>query len=281
MIFIFIGGASASGKTGLSEHILTKLGKEKAQILSMDDYYKEITKEAMEKIGIKKYRLNTNFDTPDMLDLALFQKHVLELFSGKSIMKQLFDFETNLYKEEQEEIIPSEVIIVEGIFAQYFYKHFWPPKLPALTVNIATDSYRDIVNRRLKRDIDRGRSEEQSLSLEKKYVGPGFLKYTANSASGSDIYINNKHKETKEDQDSVLKEAAAEIIAELKVLQEKIALDSFEAKRPSPNIQDRVIKSYGTVPPFFDKVSDDSKKATKKHLEKDLAEGKNILSFVK
>ena len=41
MIFVFIGGGSASGKTGASQHLLKKLKDAgvSAQKLNMDDYY--------------------------------------------------------------------------------------------------------------------------------------------------------------------------------------------------------------------------------------------------
>lgn len=119
MFFVIIGGASGSGKTGLSHQLLTKL-KEigvDVQILNMDDYYHEIPDGA----NSEEFRENTNFDTPAMLYLDLLQEHIAELNKGKSIRKPLFDFKSNR-RIGEETIHPSDVIVMEGIFAQYFYK---------------------------------------------------------------------------------------------------------------------------------------------------------------
>ncbi|STY27845.1 uridine kinase [Legionella wadsworthii] len=238
MIFIIIGGASASGKTGLSKHLLDKLVQSgvSAQILNMDDYYHE----RPEHVSINFFRTNTNFDTPDMLHLDLLQEHIGSLYQGMSIKKPIFNFKTNR-RNGEEEIHPSDVIIMEGIFAQYFYKKHWSSDMTAVTVNIGTDSYSDIIERRTKRDISqRGRERNECLQQERKYVGPGFLKFTASSSMGADIYINNQHREGLDDQNLVLDAAADEIIAEIsKKLKEKT-----NTNNPSPNAQELIAKSH-------------------------------------
>ncbi|WP_454781525.1 uridine kinase family protein [Legionella sp. WA2022007384] len=250
MIFIIIGGASGSGKTGLSEHVLKKLKQNgvSAQLLNMDDYYRECPKE----VDIQAYRRDTNFDTPDMLYLDLLQEHIQLLHHGKSVTKPIFDFKTNS-RIDKEEVHPSDVIILEGIFAQYFYKKYWPSNLTVVTANIATDSYSDILERRISRDIaHRGRVREDSEKQERKYVGPGFLKYTASSAMGADIYVINEHRDGLDGQNVVLDAAADEIIiaVEKKLKEQKqdgkkdIDNNNNEPKSSSPNVQDLVAKSH-------------------------------------
>lgn len=212
MIFVFIGGASGSGKTTLSSHLLTELIASgiSAQKLNMDDYFQE----RPDGEDPEEYRLTTNFDTPDMLHLELLAQHLIQLSEGKIITKPLFSFQSN--RREGEEIInPSDVIIVEGIFGQYFYKRFIPAEFSAISVNVATESYLDILKRRIDRDIaERGRIKDAVIQHEKKFVGAGFFKYTASSSVGSDIYIVNKY-EAPDQQHISLGEAIDEIIKEI------------------------------------------------------------------
>ncbi|EHL28956.1 uridine kinase family protein [Legionella drancourtii] len=242
MIFVFIGGQSASGKTGVSQHLLNELIKSgiSAQILNMDDYFKEYPENT---IDIEKYRLETNFDRDDMLHLDLLTEHIMELNKGNPITKPLFDFPTNRRKGTQE-ILPSDVLIIEGIFGQYFHKNFLPPELALVSVNV-TDSYLDIVKRRIKRDIEhRGRKPEDVIKQERQFVGPGFFKYTASSAAGADVYISNQHKDTQEEQDVVLKVAAHEIIIEVKKRIAEISSGNVQPRKRTPDVQEMVAKSH-------------------------------------
>lgn len=250
MIFVIIGGASGSGKTGLSVHLLNKLKKAGtgAQILNMDDYYRECPPET----NLEEYRKNTNFDTPDMLHLDLLKEHIAELHQGKSVIKPIFDFKTNR-RVDEEMVHPSDVIIMEGIFAQYFYKKYWPSDLTVVTSNITTVSYPDVIERRINRDMaQRGRIRSDSVEQERKHVGPGFLKYTASSSIGADVYVINEHSDKIDGQYLILDAAADEIIAAVIIKLEKekqdgkkeIENNNNSSKCSSPNAQELVAKSH-------------------------------------
>ncbi|MCW8400655.1 uridine kinase [Legionella sp. PATHC038] len=242
MIFVIIGGASGSGKTGLSHHLLNKLKKTgtSAQILNMDDYYKECPKD----VNLEDYRKNTNFDTPEMLHLDLLITHIGELHQGKSITKPIFDFKTNS-RIDEEQVAPSDVIILEGIFAQYFYKKYWSSDVPVVTANIATDNYSDIIERRINRDMnERGRIRCDSIKQERKYVGPGFLRFTASSSMGADVYVTNEHSDGVEGQNFILDTAADEIIAVIGQKIEEINVVATQTKKSAPNPQELIAKSH-------------------------------------
>ncbi|KTD69480.1 uridine kinase [Legionella steelei] len=242
MIFVVIGGASGSGKTGLSQHLLTKLKQAgtSAQILNMDDYYREIPV----GVDIAEFRKKTNFDTPDMLHLDLLKQHIVALHEGLSITKPIFDFKTNK-RIGEETVHPSDVIILEGIFAQYFYKHYWSSELPVVTANVATDNYLDIIERRIKRDMkERERKREESTAQEQKNVGPGFLKYTASSSMGADVFVINENRDGADGQNLILDAAADEIIVEVEQKLAAQQVGSLEDKKPSPNAQELIAKSH-------------------------------------
>lgn len=210
MIFVFIGGASASGKTSVSERLLVKLHELgiSSQLLTMDDYIRVKPAE----VDIDYYRLHTNFDTPDIMNFDLLREHIRNLSKGKSIIKPKFSFV--LCNHTGNEVIDkADVIIIEGIFAQYFAKTSQLSKeIDYLSVNVATESYMDILARRIERNIiDRGQTPEAVVQQERKFVGPGFFAYTAQAASGSDVYIVNK-KVPKEGKLNVLNTAVDEIV---------------------------------------------------------------------
>jgi uridine kinase len=241
MFFVFIGGASASGKSGISEHLLVKLRAEGISVrtLNMDDYFLERSLD----VDPELYRLITNFDLPKMLDLPLLQEHTRDLSQGKSIKKPLFKFATNR-REGEEEVHPAEVIIIEGIFAQYFYKKYMSPDIPSLNVNVTTDSYNDTVDRRVKRDVaSRGREKKVVIQQEHKFVGPGFFQYTASSATGSDLYINNTRHATIEEQNAE-HDVAVQLISDAVKAKRASAASSGSARGTKPDVRELVAKSH-------------------------------------
>ena len=243
MFFIFIGGASASGKTGVSDHLLNKLmGRGvKVQKLNMDDYYHE----RPDNVDIDYFRANTNFDTPKMLHLELFQSHIDDLSKGKAITKPKFSFLTNK-RVGEEKIEPSDLIIVEGIFAQYFYQRFISPEIPALSVNVSTAEHKDIVERRVVRDMKtRNRTKDEVIAQEQLYVAPGFFQYTASHATGADLYINNKKHDDVEEQNKELDRVAEEIIAAYLVKNEAMTKGSVTLARvKKPDVREIIAKSH-------------------------------------
>jgi uridine kinase len=265
MFFVFIGGQSASGKTGVSQHLEKKLTAEgmSTQILKMDDYFYECPAQLTD---FEKWRAETNFDLPEMLNLNLFKKDILALYSGKSIVKQLFDFKTNTYKGT-EEVHPSDVIIIEGIFGQYFYDQYLASDFPALSVNVATEAYNSILNRRILRDTapapeGRGRKKEDVISQERKNVGPGFFKYTAKHAGHSDVYVSNLSKNTPEEQSNVLEQAAIEIKDQVKKKIANLTAQRVEFRIHPKSVREMVEESHVTFRkehpnhPFFDEKND-------------------------
>lgn len=209
MIFVFIGGASASGKTSVSERLLVKLRELgiSSQLLTMDDYIRV----KPDDVATDYYRLHTNFDTPDIMDFDLLREHILNLSKGKAIIKPKFSF-LSCTHIGSDVIDEADVFIIEGIFAQYFAKMQLPKEIDRLSVNVAAEAYNDIVTRRIERNVkDRGQTRDTVIQQERSFVGPGFFLYTAPAASGSDVYIVNK-KAPQDDKLKVLDAAVDEII---------------------------------------------------------------------
>ena len=193
MFLIFIAGASASGKSSIARALLNVLLQEgqTAQILSMDNYFRERPQDDQDP---RAYRLNTNFDLPERLDFDLLMAHLQQLSEGIPVEQPIFQFESNRRIGVQT-ISPSEFIIIEGMFAQYFFKQYINHHQPSLSIFVTVDSYLDILNRRKIRDkTERDRSAEIVTRQERRDGGPGFFQFTAQYASHSDLHIHNNHR---------------------------------------------------------------------------------------
>lgn len=239
MICIIIGGASASGKTFLSEELLKELEKNNisSQLISMDNYFHEIP----DNIDLDLFRKTTNFDTPTMLNLHQLSQDLITLNNGHSFNQKTFEFKTNRYKTNEQgeyihdEIHPSEVIIIEGIFAQYFANTFLSSELATISINIATSNYADIIKTRIQRDtITRGFNKEQVLKNEHKFVGPGFYQYTAKHTPGSDVYVLNDH-ENKDEEPISFASILQQIMEAVREKQQAVALNQLPPRKKAPN----------------------------------------------
>ncbi|MCL9682997.1 uridine kinase family protein [Legionella maioricensis] len=238
MYCIFIGGASASGKSSIAKHLLKKLNELgiNATELKMDDYFHE----RPDDIDNDVFRATTNLDVPQMLHLDRLNRDITELSKGHSIRKPLLSFATNKYYA-WEDISPSEVVVIEGIFAQYFYQNFVDKELPSILVNVTTESYHDLMNRRIDRDIkERSRTRDVVLSCERKTVGPGFYQYTASNAPGADIYIDNKRHVDLEERNKALDASVMEIIDHLNELRAGRSVE----RRARPDVRELVARSH-------------------------------------
>lgn len=192
MFVIFIAGASGSGKTSIARALLQDLHDtgRTAQLLSMDNYFVE---RPLEDEDPEAYRLNTNFDRFEMIDYSLLQGHLNELSQGNPISQPIFQFQSNRRIGEQT-IAPAEFIIVEGMFAQVFFKEHFNYHQPSLSIFVAV-CYLDLLARRTARDvIERSRSAEIVIRQERRDGGPGFFGLTAKYACGADLHIQNNRR---------------------------------------------------------------------------------------
>lgn len=192
MKFIFISGASGSGKTTISEALFHALSHSGASVssITMDDYSVEAPSDI---VDIQKYRQETNFDRVEMCDLKLLHQHILALVNGNPIEKPIFDFPSN--KRKAYEIVkPCDYMIIEGIFALYFAKNL-KEQIDKVTVFVGQSSYLNLLQRRGARDVnERNFTLDQVLLKERRFVGPGFFQTIASSKTGVDIDITNDMK---------------------------------------------------------------------------------------
>ncbi len=161
---ILIGGGSCSGKS-----VFAHLFKH-AFILEMDHFYKGKSEMTPQPDG------SYNFDAPEAVNLKECAQAAKALTQGKRVTIPKYDMKVSERIGVQTITLPqgARFIIVEGIFALY------PPLLELGDLRIFVDTPTEIrVARRMIRDVEKGRSEIDTLSWSitveknhKKYIEP-------------------------------------------------------------------------------------------------------------
>uniref|UniRef100_A0A674D9Z8 Uridine-cytidine kinase n=1 Tax=Salmo trutta TaxID=8032 RepID=A0A674D9Z8_SALTR len=175
-------GGSASGKTTVANKIIEALDVPWVVLLSMDSFYKVLTKDEQELAAKNEY----NFDHPEAFDFELLVTVLRKLKKGKSIKVPVYDFTSHCRRKEWKTVYGANVVIFEGILA-FANKELL--KLLDMKVFVDTDSDIRLV-RRLKRDIsERGRDISGVIKQYNKFVKPSFEQYIEPTVQVADIVV--------------------------------------------------------------------------------------------
>ena len=179
-IIIGVAGGTGSGKTTVTEQILTMVGEERIAFVPHDAYYRDLVHLPLD------LRQLVNFDHPDSLDTGLLVEHLKLWREGQGIEVPVYDFTTHTRTSQTRRVESQRVAIVEGILV------FSEPKLRELfDVKLYVDTDADIrFIRRLRRDIaERGRT---MASVVEQYLGtvrPMHLEFVEPSKRYADVII--------------------------------------------------------------------------------------------
>lgn len=179
ILVIGIAGGSGSGKTTLMKNLIAKFEKV-TTVLSHDNYYKRHDELTYEE------RCLLNYDEPAAFDTDLLVQQLRQLRKGQAIDCPVYDFTVHNRSNETIRIVPSQVIIVEGILI------FENPQLRELMdIRIFVDADADIrLCRRIKRDVNkRGRSLESVLTQYQQTVKPMHELYVEPSKKYANIVV--------------------------------------------------------------------------------------------
>ena len=167
ILVIGIAGGSGSGKTTLVRNLVETFGKD-ITVISHDNYYKRHDEMTYEE------RCLLNYDEPAAFESDLMVSQLAALRRGEAIECPVYDFTVHNRSDQVQRIVPSRVILVEGILI------FADPELRRLMdIRIFVDTDADIrILRRLKRDVNkRGRSIESVMTQYQQTVKPMHEKY--------------------------------------------------------------------------------------------------------
>ncbi|KAI3643371.1 hypothetical protein MP228_012926 [Amoeboaphelidium protococcarum] len=179
---IGIAGGSASGKTSVSELIISNLDVSSVALISMDSFYKILTKEQIAAANKAEY----DFDHPNAFDFDLLFQILHQLKSGQEVDIPIYDFKTHSRLEECIKISGASVVVFEGIFALYDQEI-----MKLMDLKLFVDADDDIrLARRLRRDIaDRGRSLDSVLTQYQRFVKPSFDEFVRPTMKYADVIV--------------------------------------------------------------------------------------------
>lgn len=200
MIVIFIAGASASGKTTLSDilksHFIESLNRT-CEVLRMDDYFKE----APDGCDLANYKATTNFTKLETRDLELLANQILTLNDGHAILQPEYSFVT-CKRSMTKTLDAPEFLIVEGTFVLHFanvmpsFKDVFNTQLSQMSIFVSQSDYEETLKRRITRNgAERGQSEDVVRRLDEQYLRPAFLSVMLPSAQTADRRIINDNRQ--------------------------------------------------------------------------------------
>jgi uridine kinase len=182
---IGITGGSGSGKTFFLKNLESRFTNDELCLISQDHYYHPREMQQHDERGIK------NFDLPESIDYKQFQLDIQTLKRGKILKKKEYTFNNPDITPKILEFKPAPIIIVEGLFVQYF-----PDIEKELDLKIFIEAKDHVkLSRRIKRDKEeRGYDLQDVLYRYENHVMPVYETLIKPLKHRADIVIpNNSH----------------------------------------------------------------------------------------
>lgn len=167
---IAVTGGSGSGKTTLARALYARLGAEKCQLVTEDNYYfgRDHYGPAARAMTHTELERTFNFDDPANKDMANLRRDIEALKRGESVEQPVYEFakhdrQTGVTKR----VDARPVVIIEGIHV------LSDPSFAALfDLTVFVDAPADLrLIRRIRRDeAERGRSAESVIQQYLRFV---------------------------------------------------------------------------------------------------------------
>ena len=177
-IFIGIAGGTGSGKTTLTEHLASHFGTD-ISVVHHDNYYK------YQDLSFAE-RCKTNYDHPDAFDTDRLIKDLKALKRGETVHCPVYDFSIHNRTDKTLEIVPTKVIIVEGIL---IFQNSELRDLLDIKIFVETDADVRILRRALRDVEERGRSLESVVHQYLTTVKPMHEQFVEPTRKYADIIV--------------------------------------------------------------------------------------------
>lgn len=185
---ILVAGGSASGKTYVTNKVVSSINSENIVRITIDDFYKDNSHLSLEE------RKKINFDHPKSIDFKLLYEVLSSLKEGREVDIPTYDFTVHCRSNITKHVVPKKIIIVEGIFALVNKKI---RELSDLNIFINASSENRFL-RRLKRDQEeRGRTFEYVVNQYVNVVAPAYEEIIAPTKMFADLIVSNDGIENK------------------------------------------------------------------------------------
>lgn len=179
---IVIAGSTCSGKTFLAKELSEILHPLVTPVISIDDYYKDICDQTLPR----DENGHPLFNRLEAYRFEELSKDISELRRGRGIWTPRYDMLANTYLDKRGTWInPSQVLIVEGLFAIDFLNGF------TRQLKIYLDLDFDLALRRcIARDTQKYQIDSAKISrVFSKKVWPDQLEFVLNQKKDADIII--------------------------------------------------------------------------------------------
>ncbi len=128
-----------------------------------------------------------NFDAPEALDEELIVEQVTALRNNQPVQLPTYDFATHTRTRRTEELRPSAVVIIEGLFTLH-----WPKLRELLGTKVFVDMDDEVcLARRQARDVrERGRTPESVVEQYAATVAPMAQRYVRPTIVHADVVVS-------------------------------------------------------------------------------------------
>ncbi len=179
---IGITGGSGSGKTFFLQGLSSLFMPEDICLISQDNYYKARNQQPVDENGVQ------NFDLPISIDREAFLTDLLKIKSGQNVIKKEYTFNNPNAEPKLLEFKPAPIIIVEGLFVQFFEEI---EKELDLRIFIEAKDHVKL-GRRIKRDqVERGYDLDDVLYRYQYHVMPIYESQIEPLKHQADLVIPN------------------------------------------------------------------------------------------
>lgn len=179
---IGITGGSGSGKTYFLQGLSSRFKSEEICLISQDNYYWSREQQPVDENGIR------NFDLPQSIDYRTFGADLVKLKAGQNVIKKEYTFNNPNAEPRLLEFKSAPVIVVEGLFVQYFEEI--ERELDLKIFIEAKDHVK--LGRRIKRDqVERGYDVDDVLYRYQHHVMPVFESLIEPIKHKADLVIPN------------------------------------------------------------------------------------------
>lgn len=181
---IGITGGSGSGKTFFLQKLAQRFSLDEICFISQDNYYHPREQQRTDERGIK------NFDLPEAIDHQRFTLDIQRLKRGEAVTLTEYTFNNPNAKPQIITYRPAPVLIIEGLFVQYF-----PDIRKELDLKIFIEAKDYLkLSRRIKRDNEeRGYDLEDVLYRYQYHVMPVYEQLIEPLKHQADLVIPNNH----------------------------------------------------------------------------------------
>lgn len=203
MKLVALTGGSGSGKSTILNGIRDYFGDD-VTVLSLDDYYRPKSEIPVDDKG------ETNFDLPDAIHFDNLVRDIQTLQRGESVEIETYTFNRDMMTSECVKIIPTQWLIVEGLFALHDLRI---REIIDIKVFI-TASVETRLNRRKYRDLTiRGYNNREVQYQWDNHVRPADIEFIQPWKDQCDVVIDNEEN---------WQEGVSHLICKMDLVSEKI-----------------------------------------------------------